>query len=127
MDPFLDAPEPASDLASSPPYSAPSSSALISREPVPDQPTPAFNFLSPAPQSSVDSPAFFPPTKTPSTTMDAGSQSKAVKNALNELDRPERVKYLSVIDKIRETGVTKDISLPQVFPFQIWAEKGPLR
>ncbi|KAL9090190.1 MAG: hypothetical protein Q9159_002089 [Coniocarpon cinnabarinum] len=35
-------------------------------------------------------------------------------SAMDELDRPERVKYLSVIDKIRETGVTKDISLPQL-------------
>lgn len=33
---------------------------------------------------------------------------------MDELDSPERVKFLTVIDKLREIGVGFDISLPQV-------------
>ena len=35
---------------------------------------------------------------------------------MDDLDRPERVKFLALIDKLREIGLGTDISLPQVSP-----------
>jgi GTP cyclohydrolase I len=42
------------------------------------------------------------------------TQKAQLGHGVDDIDNPDRVKVLGIIDKFRELGVNEDISLPQV-------------
>lgn len=43
----------------------------------------------------------------------------ARKSVMEDLDTPDRIRVLRIIDQLRELGVSEDISLPQVNTFEL--------